>query len=114
MANSKIDLFGILNGLDFHLEITPSEGESAMTLLQQATKKLREIGAQPRPVPQRGGSSGRGGGFNASKPQVFVNGLECEQCGGGIIEKTGTSKAGKPYTLRVCATQKEGHYKKFL
>lgn len=111
MAQTKIDLFFTLSGLDAHLELIPEEGEDTLTLLEETARALVAKGAAPRPQ-----SAGRGA-WSTGKPQQpkqLVPGQKCPNCGGPITEKTGSNKdTGKPWRLWLCADRGDTCFKKF-
>jgi hypothetical protein len=106
MAQAKLDLFFLTpGGFDGHLELTPGEGESAITLMSMADKKLAEMGCKPRPTPGRfGGSGGK-----AKEPLP----ASCPVCDGVLVAKDWTAKDSKKFKIWRCQADDQ-HFKKFL
>lgn len=109
MSKTKIDLFFSYQGLEAHLEIVPDEGEDLVHVLESEVRRLIASGAQPRPLPGRGGYGG-----NAKTKNIVPN-ESCPNCGGAVEERNGTNKqSGKPWRLRLCSAKGEDCYKKFM
>jgi hypothetical protein len=106
-TTKAIDIFGTLNGLDFHIALEPAAGESGLDVLIKATKYLAENGALPRVQPgQRSYSR-----LVAKEPEPIPE--NCPDCKSALRTKNWTNKAGKAFVIHSCP-QNEEHFKRFV
>jgi hypothetical protein len=96
---TKIDLFGQLNGIDFHIEIVPDEGERGLDVLIKSAEYLKSKGALPRPQ-----GKSFGGGNKQAPPE------KCPTCELPIEPRNWTTKDGKQFKVYQCPDVKD-HFK---
>jgi len=105
VATAKvIDLFGMIDGIDFHISLEPAEGENALDLLIRSTAYLKSKGAGPRP------QKGFGGGGGKKSEPVPTN---CPVCEATLTSKDWTNKEGRAMKIWKCPKNEE-HIKRFV
>jgi hypothetical protein len=108
MAKAKvIDLFGVIQGIEFHIALEPDEDESGVDVLVKSAAYLVSKGAQPRPDPVKG----FGGGFGRAKAQEPIP-TDCPVCQKALAHRD-WSKDGKTFDVVKCPAD-ESHFRKFL
>ena len=100
MKPVELNFFGRSNGIDFHLKVELDAESKPSVLIPQLSAALSQAGCTGKPLPGKGGNPG----YQPPKPVG-----NCTACGAvnSVLERSGTSKAGKPYRLQECSECKD-------